>query len=94
MASHIVKSGESLSVIGAKYKVSWHTIAQINGIKPPYTIYAGQKLQIPSGSTVQAPTNASGGKQPLVPTGAPDMFNSLIAGVLLYGIYKVLMKVF
>lgn len=43
---HTVKSGESLSRIGALYGVDWQTIANDNGIKSPYTIHQGQKLKI------------------------------------------------
>ena len=42
---YTVKSGDTLSGIGAKLGVNWHTIADKNGIKPPYTIYPGQKLK-------------------------------------------------
>lgn len=42
---YIVKSGDTLSGIGAKLGVNWHTIADKNGIKSPYTIYPGQKLK-------------------------------------------------
>lgn len=41
---YIVKSGDTLSGIGAKVGVKWQTIASKNGIASPYTIYPGQKL--------------------------------------------------
>ena len=41
---YVVKSGDTLSGIGAKLGVDWNTLASKNGIKSPYTIYAGQKL--------------------------------------------------
>lgn len=41
---YTVKSGDTLSGIGAKLGVSWKTIASKNGIASPYTIYPGQKL--------------------------------------------------
>lgn len=44
-----VKSGDTLSGIGAKYGVDWHRIAELNGIKgPKYIIYTGQTLKIPA----------------------------------------------
>lgn len=95
MAVYTVQAGDSLSKIGARYGVGWQSIAQVNGISPPYIIKPGQRLNIPGSKTT--PTSpVSGGSAPvgLVPQGAPDLFNSLIAGVLLYGIYKVLIKVF
>jgi GH25 family lysozyme M1 (1,4-beta-N-acetylmuramidase) len=43
--SYSVKYGDTLSGIGAKLGVSWQSIAAINGIKSPYTIYPGQSLK-------------------------------------------------
>lgn len=42
---YTVKRGDTLSQIGAKLGVNWHTIANLNGIIPPYTIYVGQILE-------------------------------------------------
>lgn len=42
---YTVKSGDTLSGIGVKLGVDWHTIAAKNGISSPYTIYPGQKLK-------------------------------------------------
>ena len=44
--TYTVKSGDCLSVIGAKVGVSWTSIANANGIYSPYTIYPGQVLKI------------------------------------------------
>lgn len=41
---YTVKSGDTLSGIGASLGIDWHTIASQNGIAEPYTIYPGQKL--------------------------------------------------
>lgn len=43
--TYTVKSGDTLSGIGAKLGVSWKDIASENGIPAPYTIYPGQKLK-------------------------------------------------
>lgn len=43
--TYTVKSGDTLSGIGAKLGVNWKTIASKNGIRSPYTIYPGQKLK-------------------------------------------------
>ena len=43
--TYTVKSGDTLSGIGAKLGVSWKGIASKNGISSPYTIYPGQKLK-------------------------------------------------
>ena len=50
--TYTVSAGDSLSKIGSKYGVKWQDIAVLNKIGSPYTIYVGQKLQIPtSGNT-------------------------------------------
>jgi LysM repeat protein len=43
---HIVQRGESLYWIGRYYGVSWTYLAQINGLRNPRLIYAGQKICI------------------------------------------------
>lgn len=42
---YIVKKGDTLSGIGLKLSIDWRYIASKNKIKPPYTIYPGQKLK-------------------------------------------------
>ena len=42
---YTVKSGDTLSGIGAKLGVNWKSIADKNGIRSPYIIYPGQKLK-------------------------------------------------
>lgn len=44
---HVVQEGESLSIVGQKYGVSWLVLAARNGIEPPGTIHVGQRLRIP-----------------------------------------------
>ena len=48
---YVVKSGDCLSKIGSNLGVDWRDIANANGIVSPYTIYVGQTLIIPGGST-------------------------------------------
>ncbi len=43
--TYTVKSGDTLSGIGEKLGVNWQTLANKNGIKSPFTIYAGQKIK-------------------------------------------------
>lgn len=44
--TYTVKSGDTLSGIGAKLGISWKTLASKNGIKGPgYVIYPGQKIK-------------------------------------------------
>ena len=54
--TYTVKSGDTLSGIGAKLGVNWRDIANLNGISSPYTIYVGQKLKI-SGSSKKPSTS-------------------------------------
>lgn len=42
-----VKSGDTLSEIGARLGIDWHRIARINNIRSPYTIHPGQELRLP-----------------------------------------------
>lgn len=53
-STYTVVSGDTLSGIGAKLGVDWKDIANANGIKPPYTIYPGQKLTIPGGNSTSS----------------------------------------
>lgn len=59
-SSYTVQSGDTLSGIGAKLGVNWQNIASANGISSPYTIYPGQVLVIPGGSSAQYYTIQSG----------------------------------
>ena len=43
--TYTVKSGDTLSGIGAKLGINWRTIADKNGIVSPYIIYPGQVLK-------------------------------------------------
>lgn len=42
--SYTVQSGDSLYAIAARYGLDWHTLARLNGISSPYTIFVGQHL--------------------------------------------------
>lgn len=44
--THTVAKGETLGAIGKKYGVSYQSIAALNGLQSPFTIYAGQSLLI------------------------------------------------
>ncbi|HEY0179198.1 MAG TPA: phage tail tip lysozyme [Dokdonella sp.] len=62
--TYTVKSGDTLSGIGARFGVDWHVLAQINHLSNPNLIYAGEKLTI-SGSS----GSSSGGGAPSGPSG-------------------------
>ena len=52
---HLVLVGETLTSISFRYGVSVETIAQRNAVAPPYTIFAGQELVIPSAEGAPSP---------------------------------------
>lgn len=43
---YVVQKGDTLSAIGRKTGVAWKKIAELNGIKSPYTIRPGQVLRL------------------------------------------------
>lgn len=42
-----VRRGDTLFNVSQKYEISWQTLAELNGLEPPYTLKIGQKLNIP-----------------------------------------------
>ncbi len=57
--AYTVAKGDTLSGIGAELGVNWKDIAEINGIKDPYTIIVGQVLKIPTTSTTSTVTSSA-----------------------------------
>ncbi|MBE2250732.1 MAG: LysM peptidoglycan-binding domain-containing protein [Myxococcus sp.] len=55
-ARYTVRSGDTLSAIGARFGVSYQSIASANGISNPNRIYAGQQLTIPGRGSTPSPT--------------------------------------
>lgn len=47
--SYVVRSGDSLRTIAERTGAGSEAIARANGLTAPFTIYAGQRLQIPGG---------------------------------------------
>lgn len=47
-STHVVQAGERLASIARIYGISWTSIASVNNITNPNTIYAGQQLKIPA----------------------------------------------
>lgn len=65
---HIVKAGETLGNIAAKYPgVSVDALADINGIKDRNRIFERQHLRIPGASAAPAPTAAPLAAKPVAP---------------------------
>ncbi len=48
--THVVKRGENLSAIAARYGTDVATLIRLNGIRNPDLIYAGQRLALPAGA--------------------------------------------
>jgi LysM repeat protein len=44
---HVIQAEENLSSIGAKYGISWMTLAKHNDLPNPNAIFVGQKLRVP-----------------------------------------------
>ncbi len=53
-AIYTVKKGDTLFSISWRYGYDHKNLAKINGIKPPYTVYVGQKLRFKSTKTAVA----------------------------------------
>lgn len=51
-SSYAVKSGDTLYSISWRYGMDYKTVASINNIRAPYTIYVGQKLRFKGSSKV------------------------------------------
>lgn len=62
---YTVQRGDTLGKIGVAHGVRWQDVAAANGISAPWTIYVGQRLQIPGGATQIAPAAS--------PTPAPSV---------------------
>lgn len=58
---HIVRAGESLGTIAARYGTTVNAIARANGIANPSLIYVGQRLAIPRGGSTGGGVASGGG---------------------------------
>jgi hypothetical protein len=76
---HLVLPGETFSEVAVRYGTATATLAELNGVAPPYRLYAGQVLVIPAGRakprTVVAVAKprppAIAGREPPVPRSSP-----------------------
>ena len=57
--TYTVVKGDTLSGIGTKLNISWKTIADLNGIKSPYTISVGQVLKLPTSANTSNTTSSN-----------------------------------
>ena len=58
---HVVRRGETLSSIAARYGTTVQAIATVNGLRSANVIYVGQRLTIPSEAGGGSASTASGG---------------------------------
>lgn len=58
-STYTVVNGDTLSGIGEKLKIAWKTIADLNGIKSPYTIRVGQVLILPTSTNTSNVASSS-----------------------------------
>ncbi len=65
---YVVKAGDTLNAIAARYGVSTSALARANGIRNINRIYVGQRLVIPGRSGATAPATGSSGS-PATATG-------------------------
>ncbi|MCJ2178786.1 LysM peptidoglycan-binding domain-containing protein [Novosphingobium album (ex Hu et al. 2023)] len=67
---HVVRPGETLSGIASHAGVSSTALAQANGLKAPFVVRIGQKLQIPGAVPVQTASRVAEARQPAAPASA------------------------
>ncbi|MHB1907422.1 MAG: LysM peptidoglycan-binding domain-containing protein [Nitrososphaerales archaeon] len=56
---YTVKSGDTLYSISQVFGVQWQSIATLNNIQSPYTIYVGEKLLIPTATATTSSSSSS-----------------------------------
>ncbi|MCA9939001.1 MAG: LysM peptidoglycan-binding domain-containing protein [Anaerolineales bacterium] len=56
---YTVQSGDRLASIAARFGVTWPDLARLNQLTFPYTIYPGQVLRLPGGTTAPSPPAGS-----------------------------------
>jgi lipoprotein-anchoring transpeptidase ErfK/SrfK len=81
---HVVRAGESLAAIAARYGTTAAALAQLNGLANPNFIYAGQRLKLPGAAVPAASAGvnaAQGGAIHIVQAG-----QSLAAIAARYGV--------
>ena len=61
--AYVVQRGESLTGVATRTGVNAWELARINGLRPPYTIHAGQRLRLPQGARMRMTENTA---RPLV----------------------------
>jgi lipoprotein NlpD len=65
---YVVRRGDTLYSVAWQHGLAVNDLVRYNGIRPPYTIYPGQRLRVNGSSAVYAPVRG----QPLPPAQAPQ----------------------
>lgn len=69
---YIIREGESLYAIAWRYGLDYKLVAAWNNIKPPYTIYPGQRIRLnPPSAIARAETPQSRAESPMQPAPPP-----------------------
>jgi lipoprotein NlpD len=55
-SSYLIRSGDTLYSIAWRYGLDFKRLAALNGINPPYLIYAGQRLRLHAPAGTHGPT--------------------------------------
>jgi LysM repeat protein len=56
--TYIVQQGDSLYELAMRWNMTWQDLARLNNVPPPYTLYAGQVLQMPAEVPPRLPASA------------------------------------
>ncbi len=105
--TYTVQPGDFLSEVADRFGVPWQNLAELNSITYPYTIYAGQVLNLPGGANsapsavdfqIRLPLVQRGHIQQLQPptateVGATGATSQVTARVLMKGSYKAPVEV-
>ena len=59
-----VQRGDTLASIARRHGTDYPTLAQLNGLRPPYAIYPGQRLRLPGSGPAPAAPPISGWRWP------------------------------
>lgn len=84
MRSHVVRRGESLSVIAHRFGTTWQELARLNSLTDPNRIRIGQTLQVPGGipenPLIPAQIHPQRPKPPQKRPSAPSDAGTAVAG--------------
>lgn len=71
--SYTVRKGDTLYSISFRYGMDYRDVARINGIRPPYTIYVGQKIKFRGAPVTTTATRPAPAKPAPVQPSSPSV---------------------